>query len=116
MKTIKIGRGPENDHIISNSHISREHAQITYTWSGEFLLKDLSSSNGSFVNGEQITGTVNIRPGDKIQFANEDFDWEPYFREFLRPSRTKGDNIQRDPGDTDPEDQNRPTFRKDDEQ
>ena len=51
---MSIGRAPDNEIVIENLAISRNHAVISAT--GEsFLIKDLGSSNGTFVNGEKVT-------------------------------------------------------------
>lgn len=50
---MSIGRAPDNEIVIENLAISRNHAVITAT-DGAFLIKDLGSSNGTFVNGSKV--------------------------------------------------------------
>lgn len=63
-----IGRDAGVDVSVDDSQISRHHA--TLTWTGDvFVLKDLNSSNGTFVNGERITGLCEVQPGDVLGFG-----------------------------------------------
>ena len=66
-----------------DSQVGRLHAKITResAASDQFCLTDLTSRNGTFVNRQQIHGTVRIRQGDLIQFGpagpSFQFDTEP---------------------------------------
>jgi hypothetical protein len=63
--SILIGRGTGNDVTIDDSQVSRRHANIT--WDGQqFIINDLGSSNGTFVNGVRLTGPRVLQPGDTI--------------------------------------------------
>lgn len=62
-----IGRREDNDLVLSDPRISREHAQIRVIH-GESILFDLNSTGGTFVNGERITSHT-LRPGDVISLA-----------------------------------------------
>lgn len=53
-ENILIGRGSRNNIIIHDNEVSREHAQFRRTPEG-FELQDLESSNGTFVNGQEVT-------------------------------------------------------------
>ncbi|MGD9200635.1 MAG: FHA domain-containing protein [Chitinispirillia bacterium] len=63
--TITIGRLPENDIPIASISISRRHVRIEKDSTHQFLLSDLNSLNGTFVNNKKITKT-SISDGDKI--------------------------------------------------
>jgi cardiolipin synthase len=68
-----IGRAEENDVVISDPLVSRYHARLVLN-AGICTLTDLDSGNGSFVNGERITGEKRLRPGDVLRFSeSEDF-------------------------------------------
>lgn len=73
--SVKIGRDPANDIVINEPRVSRHHAIITVSDSGEYEVKDLNSSNGTYVNGQRI-GTTILRPGDQLQVAASMVDWE----------------------------------------
>jgi hypothetical protein len=51
---LTIGRGLNNDIILEDTRVSRHHAQLRYR-SRRFWVADLSSTNGTFINGERIT-------------------------------------------------------------
>lgn len=64
-KTITIGRSEESDIQLTDFSCSREQAIIEFNDNNKPVLKDLDSTNGTFVNGSKIT-EVNIEDGDKI--------------------------------------------------
>lgn len=66
-----IGRTPENQIRIYKPAVSRRHAQITETAAG-WLLRDLSSENGTYVNGQRITERL-LAEGDRVQFGTSRF-------------------------------------------
>lgn len=61
-----IGRTANNPIHISEAAISKQHARITMQ-GNQLFIQDLGSSNGTFVNGQRITGPVAFVPGDIIQ-------------------------------------------------
>ncbi len=65
--TTNIGRYPDNQLVISDPRISRHHAQLRKT-ENRFVLSDLDSTGGTFVNGEQIK-QQEIKPGDILSLA-----------------------------------------------
>ena len=64
-KTITIGRSDEFDIQLADSSCSRKQAIIEFNDNNKPVLKDLDSTNGTFVNGSKIT-EINIEDGDKI--------------------------------------------------
>lgn len=63
-----LGRWPDNDIVLPDRMVSRHHAQIRKVGS-QFLLEDLESTNGTYVNGERITGPYVLQDGDVVQIA-----------------------------------------------
>jgi DNA-binding response OmpR family regulator len=63
-----IGRWEDNDVVIADRWVSRHHAQIQRQGT-RYLIEDLDSKNGLFVNGEQITAPVHLQDGDQIAIA-----------------------------------------------
>lgn len=61
-----IGRGTDCDLILDGHTISRNHALIVKESIDTFKIKDLDSSNGTFVNGNRIKGDCKITIKDKI--------------------------------------------------
>lgn len=63
-----IGRGTDADIVLPERQVSRYHLKIHYH-DGRYVLEDLDSKNGTFLNGQQIKGTVPLQDGDEIQIA-----------------------------------------------
>ncbi|MES2917503.1 MAG: FHA domain-containing protein [Pseudomonadota bacterium] len=61
-----IGRDPGCDIIITGSHVSRRHAELSIR-GGKLWVKDLGSSNGTFVNGKR-NDEVQLKNGDEVKF------------------------------------------------
>lgn len=64
---LTIGRGLNNDIILEDTRVSRHHAQLRYR-QRRFWISDLGSTNGTFVNGEQIEEKA-LRDGDLISLG-----------------------------------------------
>ena len=62
---VTIGRAAENDVAIRDMRLSRQHAQIRQQ-AQEWVIVDLGSTNGTYVNDKRITGPQVMRPGDRI--------------------------------------------------
>jgi hypothetical protein len=65
---IIIGRGDECDITLPHKIISRNHAVIKNLGNDRFVICDLASSNGTFVNNRQVTRHI-IQPGDRIKIG-----------------------------------------------
>lgn len=64
--TATIGRSSNNDIQIPEQHVSRQHAVISYR-DGIFMIDDLGSSNGSFVNDQLVEEPFPLFAGDTIR-------------------------------------------------
>lgn len=64
-----IGRAPTSRLIISTERVSRNHAAIRRQDDGSFLLMDLGSSNGTFLNGQRLTRPVTLCNGWIIEIG-----------------------------------------------
>jgi len=64
-----LGRASDNTVVIDDSYTSSSHAEIAREGDG-WLVRDLGSTNGTFVNGRQVRGQARIQPGDEIAFGN----------------------------------------------
>lgn len=64
---IRIGRRHDNDLILTDPHVSRKHAEVRLL-GGRYILVDLGSTGGTYVNGRQIKQHI-LDPGDVISIA-----------------------------------------------
>jgi len=63
-----IGRTAENEGKLGDDpELSRQHARVSPSPDGGLQIEDLGSTNGTFVNGQRVDGTVPIRPGDSVK-------------------------------------------------
>jgi len=63
-----VGRDPGNDIILRDPKVSRHHAEIVFE-RGFFVLHDLASANGSYVNGRRIR-VAPLTHGSKLRLGN----------------------------------------------
>jgi hypothetical protein len=62
---VTLGRDVSNDIVINDAEVSRNHARLT-AQSGSYLMEDLASTNGTFVNGQRLIGPKLLSAGDVI--------------------------------------------------
>src|ERR1700722_14492167 len=65
---IRIGAAPGNDLILSHPSVSARHAMIRRKL-GRYQIRDLGSTNGTFLNGQRIDAEQPLRPGDSLRFG-----------------------------------------------
>jgi pSer/pThr/pTyr-binding forkhead associated (FHA) protein len=66
-----IGRqAPGPGKLGNDIEISRRHARVTRESNGQFLIEDLGSTNGTYVNGERIVGAQILKPGDTLEMGD----------------------------------------------
>ena len=70
---VTIGRLSDNTIVLADPQVSRHHANVTWQ-AGAFVIQDLGSANGTYVNDKRITGPQTLRDGDVIQTGNTQFD------------------------------------------
>jgi len=69
---IQIGRDPSNDVVLTSPTASRFHAQVEKVGQ-RYRVRDLRSSNGTFVNGERIEKETWLKPNDTIRVGHSRF-------------------------------------------
>lgn len=67
---LTVGRDGRNDIVITDERCSREHC-VFRKLDGHWFVCDLSSCNGTFVNGNRIRRLQKLRPGDRIRVASQ---------------------------------------------
>ncbi|MCX7964159.1 MAG: ATP-binding protein [Candidatus Sumerlaea chitinivorans] len=72
LRVTTIGRHPNNDISLLMESVSRFHAKIEQCGS-KWIITDLNSSNGTFINGERIATPRALSEGDVITFGRADF-------------------------------------------
>lgn len=83
---LTIGRVAGNDLVLPKGNVSKRHARILYR-EGRFIVTDLSSTNGTYVNRRRITQATIIREGDKVHVG--DFVIRVEARGEARPSEPR---------------------------
>jgi predicted component of type VI protein secretion system len=68
MESMSVGREAGNDIVIQDAELSRNHARISRR-GGAFVLEDLGSTNGTFVNGQRVMSPRSLAPGDEVGFG-----------------------------------------------
>jgi len=65
-----IGRDASNNVAINDAEISRKHSRLSFQ-GGKYVLEDLGSTNGTFVNGQRLAGPVVLKPGDVVSLGEQ---------------------------------------------
>ncbi|MEJ7728175.1 MAG: FHA domain-containing protein [Polyangiaceae bacterium] len=66
---ISVGRVQGNDLMLPKGNVSKRHARLLYR-DGRFIVTDLKSTNGTYVNGRKIAQATIVREGDKIYIGD----------------------------------------------
>ena len=67
-RTLTLGRDPRNDIVIDHPQVSRRHARLTRQ-NNAWVIEDLDSTNGTFVNGTRLTEPRALTEGDTIELS-----------------------------------------------
>ncbi|MFT5358717.1 MAG: pilus assembly protein CpaF, partial [Polyangiales bacterium] len=66
---VTIGRVQGNDIILPKGNVSKRHSRIVLK-DNRFIVVDLKSTNGTYVNGRKITSPLVVKPGDKVYIGD----------------------------------------------
>ncbi|MFJ2413580.1 ABC transporter ATP-binding protein/permease [Streptomyces brevispora] len=74
-RVMRIGRALENELVVSDLQVSRNHAEFSAMPDGRFEIRDLGSHNGTYVNGQPLSksGTALIGPDDIVGVGHSTF-------------------------------------------
>jgi hypothetical protein len=67
-----IGRSPECDRVLWDETVSRHHAELRRS-AGNWVLADLGSTNGTYVNGWRVRTGLTVQAGDLVRFGRARF-------------------------------------------
>ena len=73
---VNIGRADYNDLVLPDESVSTTHAKLQRR-EGVWVLVDLDSTNGTFIDGDQIKGEAPLAPGAKVRFGDVSLVFEP---------------------------------------
>ncbi|MCB1036019.1 MAG: FHA domain-containing protein [Acidobacteria bacterium] len=73
---VLLGRGPEADIRLPDSTVSRVHAAIAWAEGSGFVLGDLGSATGVYVNGRRVE-QARLEAGDRIRLGAVEFAFRP---------------------------------------
>ncbi len=81
---MNIGRGADNDLVLNAMFASRRHARV-WRQGERFIVEDLSSSHGTYVNGQQVTRPRFLQPNDVLILGDAQLTfvarWDPSLEE-----------------------------------
>lgn len=77
MQRFSIGRTTSCDIYINDQSVSKMHAEIIVN-NGEITVRDLGSTNGTFINGMKLYGSQVLRPNDMLKVGNALVPWKNY--------------------------------------
>ena len=67
---LHIGRESSNEIAVNDAEVSRRHARLTFQ-GGKYVLEDMGSTNGTFVNGQRLTGPRVLKSGEVISLGEQ---------------------------------------------
>jgi pSer/pThr/pTyr-binding forkhead associated (FHA) protein len=70
---VRIGRSAENQVVIPDATVSRQHAHFLF-FEGRYWIKDLGSAAGVYLNDRRITGQAEAFPGEWIKISSAEFE------------------------------------------
>ena len=73
---VNVGRADYNDLVLTDQSVSTTHAKLQRR-EGVWVVVDLDSTNGTFVDDERIKGEAPIAPGTSIRFGDVSLVFEP---------------------------------------
>ncbi len=65
-RAVVIGRAPECDLVLDDGEVSGQHARVTPSPDGSATVEDLESTNGTFINENELEGPSRLDPGDEL--------------------------------------------------
>jgi pSer/pThr/pTyr-binding forkhead associated (FHA) protein len=82
-EALTIGRKPPSDLVLPDPRVSRRHCEV-HAWRDEVRVTDLNSTNGTFVDGARVSGTISLRPGGALQVGEHVLEHKFWSKRELR--------------------------------
>ncbi|MEO1970672.1 MAG: SpoIIE family protein phosphatase [Pirellulaceae bacterium] len=74
--TQTLGRHPDCEIVIEVGAVSRQHARVSSTpKEGVYVVEDLGSRNGTFLNGQAVAEPTSLKDGDRIRICDVEFSY-----------------------------------------
>lgn len=73
--TLRVGRSEGNDYQIADTSVSGGHCEVALDAAGNLAIRDLGSTNGTFVEGQRITEAL-MKPGQTLRLGNVELAFE----------------------------------------
>lgn len=67
---INIGRDSSNEITVNDAEVSRRHSRLSFQ-GGKYVLEDMGSTNGTFVNGQRLTGPRVLKSGEVVSLGEQ---------------------------------------------
>lgn len=74
---VNIGRADYNDIVLADPSVSTSHAKLQRR-DDVWVLNDMGSTNGTFVENDRVSGEVALSPGTTVRFGEVSVLWEPF--------------------------------------
>lgn len=68
-RTINLGRAADSTLLLDDDYASARHAQLLQTNENTWMISDLGSTNGTYVNGKPITEPTKVTVGDVVRIG-----------------------------------------------
>jgi pSer/pThr/pTyr-binding forkhead associated (FHA) protein len=89
---LRLGSYPDNDMIIESEGVDGHHLELFCDSDGNVFITDLNTKNGTFINGEELSGYALLKLGDKVVLGRHYvFRWESFIRS--EESQQKADSF-----------------------
>ncbi|HEY3447703.1 MAG TPA: ATPase, T2SS/T4P/T4SS family [Myxococcales bacterium] len=120
---VNIGRVQGNDIVLAKGNVSKHHSRIVFK-DGKFIVLDLRSTNGTYVNGKRIGAPQVVKPTDKIfigdyilsvHAAEEAGDEEPPPEEEAPPEEEEQEEEAEAPAEEEYEEEEEPAAEEEEE-
>jgi pSer/pThr/pTyr-binding forkhead associated (FHA) protein len=79
---LSIGRDSSNEIAVNDAEVSRRHTRLTFQ-GGKYVVEDMGTTNGTYVNGQRLTGPRVLKSGEvislgeKIELVYESVETDP---------------------------------------